>query len=94
MQQLGWPGLDHGDDVELAPDGTIVLGGTTESVPPFTLAECSRRVKRLRGTVAAPDVGLADATGAVADPNGTAATPNGSSPGAGGFDAALVRLGP
>ena len=44
--------------------------------------------------MAAPDVPLADATGAVADPNGTVATPNGTSPGAGDFDAALVRIAP
>jgi uncharacterized delta-60 repeat protein len=90
----GGQGLDHGDDVEVAPDGTIVLGATTESLPPFTLADCSRRTGRLRGTVAAPDVPLADATGALANPNGTVATPGGSSPGAGGFDAALVRIAP
>lgn len=88
----GGPGLDHGDDVEVAPDGTSVLGATTESSPPFTLADCPRQTRKLRGTVAAPEVPLADATGALADPNGTVATPNGSSPGAGGFDAALVRI--
>jgi hypothetical protein len=32
--------------------------------------------------------------GVVADPGGTVATPNGTSPGAGGFDAALVRIAP
>jgi Domain of unknown function (DUF5122) beta-propeller len=90
----GGQGLDHGDDVEVAPDGTIVLGATTESLPPFTLADCPRRTSRLRGSVAAPDVPLADVTGALADPGGTVAAPNGSSPGAGGFDAALVRLTP
>jgi hypothetical protein len=90
----GGQGLDHGDDVEVAPDGTIVLGATTESSPPFTFADCPRQTKRLRGSVAAPDVPLADATGVVADPGGTVAAVNGSSPGAGGFDAALVRLVP
>jgi uncharacterized delta-60 repeat protein len=90
----GGAGLDHGDDVELAPGGTIVLGGTTESPSPFTFGTCPRQVKRLKSTVAAPDVPLADATGAVVDPNGTVATPNGTSPGAGGFDAALVRIAP
>ena len=70
-----------------------MLGGTTES-PSFTFGTCPRQVKRLKSTVAAPDVPLADATGAVADPSGTVATPNGTSPGAGGFDAALVRIAP
>jgi len=90
----GGLGLDHGDDVEVAPGGTIVLGATTESSPPFTFANCPRQTKKLHGTVAAPEVPLADATGALADPNGTVATPNGTSPGAGGFDAVLVRIAP
>jgi hypothetical protein len=90
----GGAGVDHGDDVDVAPDGTIVLGATTESSPPFTSARCPRQTKRLHGVVAAPEVALADATGAVADPGGTVATPGGSSPGAGGFDAALVRFAP
>jgi uncharacterized delta-60 repeat protein len=90
----GAAGLDHGDDVEVAPDGTIVLGATTESTPPFAFADCPRQTRRLHGTVAAPNVPLVDATGALADPGGTVATPNGSSPGAGGFDAALVRIAP
>jgi len=37
---------------------------------------------------------VTDATGVVADPGGTVATPTGTSPGAGGFDAALVRIAP
>jgi uncharacterized delta-60 repeat protein len=90
----GGQGLDHGDDVEVAPDGTIVLGATTESSPPFAFADCPRRTGRLRGTVATPDVPLADATGVLADLGGTVATPGGSSPGAGGFEAALVRIAP
>ena len=90
----GGAGLDHGDDLELAPGGTIVLGGTTESSSPFTFGTCPRQVKRPHGTVAAPDVPVTGAAGTVADPNGTVATPNGTSPGAGGFDAALVRIAP
>ena len=90
----GGPGTDHGDDVELAPNGTIVLAGTTASSPPFTFATCGRQTRRLRGTVGAPEVPLANATGTVADPGGTVATPNGTSPGAGGGDAALVRIAP
>jgi hypothetical protein len=89
----GGAGLDHGDDVELAPGGTD--RARRDDGEPFA---CHVRhmfaVKRLKSTVAAPDVQLADATGAVADPNGTVATPNGTSPGAGGFDAALVRIAP
>jgi hypothetical protein len=90
----GGSGIDHGDDVELAPNGTILLAGTTGSSPPFTFASCARQTSRLRATVAAPDVPFENATGALADPGGTVATPNGSSPGAGGGDAALVRIAP
>jgi hypothetical protein len=90
----GGPGTDHGDDVELAPSGTIVLAGTTTSSPPFTFAACARQTSKLRASVGAPDVPLADATGTLADPGGTVATPNGSSPGAGGADAAVVRIAP
>jgi len=89
----GGAGLDHGDDIELAPGGTVVLGGTTES-PSFTFGTCPRQVKRLKSAVAAPDVPVTDAAGVVADPGGTVATPNGTSPGAGGFDAAVVRIAP
>jgi uncharacterized delta-60 repeat protein len=91
-----WGGaeIDTGDDVEVAPDGTIVLGATTGSSPPFTFADCSRRTSRVRGTVTAPEVPLEDAAGTLADPGGTVATPTGTSPGAGGFDAALVRIAP
>src|SRR6266511_4118128 len=90
----GGPGIDHGDDVELAPNGTILLAGTTASSPPLTFATCGRQTRRLRGAVGAPEVPLADATGTLADPGGTVATPNGTSPGAGGSDAALVRIAP
>jgi hypothetical protein len=76
----------------VAPDGTIVLGATTESAPPFTFADCARQTERLHGTVAARQVPLEEATGALADPAGTVATPNGSSPGAGGFDAERKAL--
>jgi uncharacterized delta-60 repeat protein len=91
-----WGGAssDHGDDVELAPNGTIVLAGTTGSSPPFTFASCGRQTRRLRATVAAPEVPLADASGTVVDAGLTVTEPNGMSPGAGGFDAALVRIAP
>jgi hypothetical protein len=90
----GGPGIDHGDDVELAPNGTILLAGTTASSPPFTFASCTRQTHRLRATVGAAEVPLADATGMLADPGGTVATPNGTSPGAGGDDAAAIRIAP
>jgi hypothetical protein len=42
----------------------------------------------------APETPLVEASGTVVDPAGTVATPAGTSPGAGGFDAALVRITP
>ena len=91
---VGGQGLVHGDDVDIAADGTISLGATTESQPPFTLADCPRRTRRPHGTIAVPDVPLADAGGqsAVVDVGIQNAT--GTSPGGGGVDAALVRLTP
>jgi uncharacterized delta-60 repeat protein len=88
----GGQGLDHGDDVDVAPDGILSLGATTESLPPFTFGDCPRRTRRPHGTVAAPDVPLTPADGVVADPALTVVIPNGTSPGGGGFDAALVRI--
>jgi uncharacterized delta-60 repeat protein len=90
----GGAGIDHADDVELAPGGTIVVGATTENPPPFTFQRASTRLSRMRGTVATPANPLVDATGTVADPGGTTATPAGSTTFAGGFDAALVRMAP
>lgn len=49
---------------------------------------------RPRGTVATPTTPLAEASGAVVDAAGTLDTPTGTTPGAGAFDAALVRIAP
>ena len=86
-------GLDEGDDVALAADNTVVLGATTTSRPPFTLGSCPQQQTRsLNSSLSTPARPLAVGTGVVADPNGTATTSNGTTPGAGFFDAALIRL--
>jgi uncharacterized delta-60 repeat protein len=90
----GGPEIDHAEDVELAPGGTIQVGGTTENPPPYTFQRASARMSRLRGTVATPANRLVEATGTTADPGGTTATPAGGTTFAGGFDAALVRIAP
>ena len=87
----GGAGIDHGDGVDAAQDGTVSLGATAET-PPFTFQRAPTKTSRARGTAATPATPLADAAGTVVDAGGTLATPDGTSPGAGGFDAALVRV--
>jgi uncharacterized delta-60 repeat protein len=89
----GGTGIDHVGGVDAGPSGTISLGGTTEG-PPFSFLRAPTKTSRLRGTVATPTTELVDATGTVNDPGGTVDAPAGTSPGAGGFDAALVRVTP
>jgi uncharacterized delta-60 repeat protein len=89
----GGSGIDHGDDVDVAPDGTIVVGATAQA-PPWTLDRAPDRLPRLRGTVATPAAALVDAAGALSDPAGTLLMVSGSTTFAGGTDAALVRLAP
>jgi uncharacterized delta-60 repeat protein len=89
----GGTGIDHATGVEVAADGTNLLGGTTET-PVHVFDRGPRKTSRLRGTVGTPDNALQDAAGAAVDAGGTAEASTGTSPGAGGFDAALVRIGP
>jgi uncharacterized delta-60 repeat protein len=90
----GGTGIDHADDVELGPAGTITVGATTENPPPYVFQRASTRLSRLRGTVATPANALLNATGSVADPAGTTAIPAGSTTFAGGIEAAVVRIAP
>ena len=89
----GGTGIDHGDDVDVAPNGTIVVGATAQA-PPWTLDRASNRLSRLRGTVATSTAALVDAAGALSDPAGSLLAVSGSTIFAGGTDAALVRLAP
>jgi hypothetical protein len=90
----GGAGIDHGDDAVLAQDGTLVVGATTESAPPHTFARASSKTYRVHGTTAAATGTFVVAAGSALDPGGTVATPSGTSPGAGGIDAAVVRIAP
>lgn len=85
-------GLDEGDDVALAANNTVVLGATTTSSLPFTLGSCPSQTRSVNSRLTTPTKPLAAGTGVVADPNGVVATSVGTSPGAGFFDAALIRL--
>jgi uncharacterized delta-60 repeat protein len=89
----GGAGIDHGEGVEVAADGTILLGATTESQTGI-LDRGPSKTSRVRGTVSTPNNPLVDVAGATADAAGTAVAATGTSPGGGGFDAALVRIGP
>jgi len=89
----GGAGIEHGDGVDVAPNGVISLGATAEA-PPFALLSAPTKLSRPRGTVTTADTPLQAASGTVDDPGGTVATPAGTTPGAGGFDAALVRITP
>lgn len=89
----GGAGLEHGDGVAIAADGTISLAGTAEA-PPYSFLEAPKKTTRLRGTLATPAIPLVDAVGTIADPAGVVGTPNGSLTFAGDFDAALVRITP
>jgi uncharacterized delta-60 repeat protein len=90
----GGPGIDHADDVVVAPDGTLVVGGTTENPAPYAFEPASTKAYRVRGSAAPSAFTLADVAGTVADPGGTATVATGTTPGAGGFDAAILRIVP
>jgi uncharacterized delta-60 repeat protein len=90
----GGLGIDNAEDAALAADGTLVVGGTTENPAPYVFDRASSRAYRVRGTVATATGALVDAAGAAVDAGGTTAAPAGTSPGAGGFDAALLRITP
>lgn len=89
----GGAGIDHFAGVDAAASGTISLGGTTEG-PPFSFLRAPTKTARPRGTISMPMTPLLEATGTVVDPGGTVDAPAGTTPGAGGFDAALVRVTP
>lgn len=90
----GGSGIDHGEDAVLAPDGTLVVGATTETPPPHVFQSASNRVYRVRGSVADATIEAVAGEGVALEAGGTVASAAGTSPGAGGFDAAVVRTVP
>ncbi|MGH2789037.1 MAG: hypothetical protein ACRDJV_14210 [Actinomycetota bacterium] len=52
------------------------------------------KTSRLRGAVATPTFAFQEVAGATAEAGGTTADPGNHSQGEGGFEAALVRIGP
>jgi uncharacterized delta-60 repeat protein len=89
----GGPGIDHGEDVVIAVDGTLVVGATTET-PPYVFDGASSRAYRVRGSVAESTIAAVPGEGTVLDGGGTVAAAAGTTPGAGGFDAAALRIAP
>lgn len=90
----GTAGLENGMGVGVAPDGTISVGGTTESPPPYVFAGAPTHTSKAKLSVSTPVIALVDASGVLADPAGVVETPTGSTTYAGSFDAALVRVRP
>jgi hypothetical protein len=90
----GGVGIDHAEDAVVAADGTLVVGGTTENPAPYVFQRASTKTSRVRGTVADSTIADVAGTGTVFDAGGTAADAAGTTPGAGGFDAAVLRIAP
>ena len=89
----GGSGFEGGRDIDVAPDGTIVLGAFAQQ-PPYALAAGRARTSRARLSPSTPALPLVDFAGGVVDPGGLVETPNGTTTYGGGFDAALVRMSP
>jgi hypothetical protein len=90
----GGIGIEHGDDAVVAPDGTVVVGATTETPPPHVFQRAADRVYRVRGSVADGTIEAVAGEGVVLEAGGSVAPAAGTSPGAGGFDAAVLRVVP
>lgn len=90
----GSPAIDDARGVGIASDGTISIGATTGSPPPYVLASASARTSRERLSVSTPTLALVDAVSGVADPAGLVETPAGSTTYSGGPEAAVVKIAP
>lgn len=90
----GGAGIDHAEDAVVAPDGTIVVGATTENPAPYAFERASSKAYRVRGTAANSTIAAVAGAGTVLDAGGTVAAAAGTTPGAGGFDAAVLRIAP
>jgi uncharacterized delta-60 repeat protein len=90
-----WGGaeIDHGEDVVVAADGTLVVGATTQT-PSHVFASASSRAYRVRGTASDAAIAPVFGAGTVLDGGGTVAAATGTTPGAGGIDAAVLRVVP
>jgi uncharacterized delta-60 repeat protein len=89
----GGAGIDHADDV-VASGGTIVVGGTTENPAPYAFERASDKAYRVRGSAADSTVAAVAGAGTAVDAGGTLAAAAGTTPGAGEFDAAVLRIVP
>jgi hypothetical protein len=91
-----WGGvdIDHGEDAVTAPDGRLIVGATTGSPSPYVFQRASDRVYRVRGSAAESTIAAVAGEGVVLDAGGAVAAASGTTPGAGGFDAAVLRTAP
>jgi uncharacterized delta-60 repeat protein len=90
----GGTGIDHGDDTVAASDGTVAVGATTEAPAGQVFQPAWDRVYRVRGTAADSTIAAVAGEGIVLEAGGTVAAVTGTTPGAGGFDAAVLRVTP
>jgi hypothetical protein len=88
----GSPGFESNGGVAVAPDGTVHLGATVNSGPPYFLVDAALKMSAARGTLGIPEGALADATGVGADPQGVVLNSAGSTTYAGNSEAALIRF--
>jgi uncharacterized delta-60 repeat protein len=89
----GGAGIDHADDAVPGVGGAVVVGGTTES-PAHVFERTSSRAYRMRGTVTDSAIEPIAGAGTVSDGGGTIAPAAGTTPGAGDFDAVVLRVAP
>ena len=88
----GGPGFESNGGVAVATDGTVRLGASTNSGPPYFFLDAALRMSAARGTLGIPVGALADATGVAADPQGVIVVPAGSTTYQGNFEAALISF--
>jgi hypothetical protein len=72
--------------------GTVVLGATTTTGPPYSLLEARARLSTPKSTLIADPGGMADAAGTASIVAFGVATPGGSTTYQGNFEAAVVRI--
>jgi Domain of unknown function (DUF5122) beta-propeller len=89
----GGAGVDNGNGVGVASNGTVVLAATA-SAPPYSFLSAPKKAAMVKATLAAVSKALVDVTGTVSDPGAAVITPNGTATFAGNVDAALVRILP
>ena len=89
----GGAGIDNGNAVGVAGNGTVLLAATA-SAPPYSFLNGSKKAAMVKSTLTPASKTLSDVSGTVSDPGAAVIIPNGSTTFAGNVDAALVRIAP